>query len=341
MTSETVFVTGATGYIAGHIILQLLNKGYKVVGQVRSVSKGEILAKEVNNANFSYEVVEVLEKEGAFDEVLLKHPEVTLFMHTASPVQFSQVDHEKNTLIPAINGTKNVLASIHKVAPQIKRVIVTSSVVAAATFAELADPNFIGGEDSWSSITYEQAKTNDASTAYAGSKKFAEQAAWEFVKQQKPTFKLTTVLPSYVFGPQAFEFGVKDLNHSSEFLVGALKLTKDSKIPAAESICVDVRDVANAHVKALESNEAAGKRIVVSNSRFVYGQFVDIIRRNFPNYTKQLPFVETLPSDYFANYNRFGDSESRRILDIEYIDFEKTIIDHITQVLAFQFIQVY
>ncbi|KAK6462767.1 protein induced by osmotic stress [Scheffersomyces coipomensis] len=335
MSGQSVFVSGATGFIAGQIIVHLLNGGYKVVGQVRSAAKGEVLSKEINSKDFTYEVVEVLEKEGAFDQALINHPEVTIFLHTASPVSFAQDEHEKNTLIPAINGTKNVLQSIKNVAPQIKKVVITSSVVAAASFAQLADPNYVGGEDSWSPITYEQAKSSDAPTAYAGSKKFAEQAAWDFIKQENPSFTLTTVLPSYVFGPQAFESGVKDLNHSAEFLVGALKLTKDSKVPTAESICVDVRDVAKAHIIAIENEDAVGKRIVISNNRFAYTNFIDIIRRNFKEYSDKLPEV-SLPSDYFAHYNRFQDTESRKILGFEYIDLEKSVVDHIAQVLAYK-----
>ncbi|KAK6462768.1 dihydroflavonol-4-reductase [Scheffersomyces coipomensis] len=336
MSSQTVFITGATGYIAQHIIIQLLNKGYHVIGQVRSSSKGDALAKDVNNKNFSYEVVEVFEKEGSFDAVLAKHPEVSIFLHTASPATFSVEDNERDILIPAVDGTKNVLKSIKKVAPQIKRVVVTSSIVAAATFAELEDPTYVGGEDSWLSTTYEEAKTADSAVAYTVSKKYAELAAWDFVKQETPKFKLTTVLPGYVFGPQAFESGLKNLNLTAAFVANALQLKREDTIPAVISLSADVRDIAKAHILAFEKEDAVDKRIAVYSTRFQYSEFVDIIRRNFKEYDAKLPVTETLPADHFDNFVKFDDSKSRKILDFEYIKLEKTIVDLIAQVLAYQ-----
>ncbi|KAK6462769.1 protein induced by osmotic stress [Scheffersomyces coipomensis] len=335
MSSQTVFISGATGYIAQHIIVQLLSSGYNVIGQVRSSAKGDTLSKDFNNKNFSYEIVKVLEEEGAFDEVLAKHPEVSIFLHTASPVSFHVEDNERDMLIPAVNGTKNVLASIKRVAPQMKRVVVTSSVVAASTFAELEDPTYVGGENTWLPITYEEAKTSDSQIAYAVSKKYAELAAWDFVKQEQPNFELSTVLPGYVFGPQAFESGVANLNLTAAYLASALQLKKDDKIPAAGGLSVDVRDIALAHILAFENKEAAGKRLVGYGNRFNFQQVVDIIRRNFKDLVNTLPVAEFAP-DFFDSYVPYGDVESRKALGIDYIKFEKTVVDQIAQILDYQ-----
>ncbi|KAK6197926.1 protein induced by osmotic stress [Scheffersomyces amazonensis] len=333
MTASTVFISGATGFIAQHIILQLLKKGYNVVGQVRSSSKGDALAKDVKSSRFSYEVVEVLEKEGAFDNALASHPEVSVFIHTASPVTFSPEDNERDVLIPAINGTKNVLASIKKVAPQIKRVILTSSAVASGSFAELQDPKFIGGEDSWNPITYEQAVSGDAVAAYEGSKKFAEQAAWDFVKKEHPKFSLTAILPVYVFGPQAFVSGLKSLNETTQLIANVLQLKKDDPIPPVENSYVDVRDAAAAHIGAFEKDSAAGKRLLVTSGRFHYQNVVDIVRENFPQYADQLPIGTPAGKNQFAGYTKLEDSNATQILGIDYIGFKKVISDEIKQIL--------
>lgn len=85
--TQTVFVTGATGFIAQHIIDQLLKEGYKVIGSVRTSQKGDNLVKLYNNPNFSYEVVKDLtNSEEDFDNALKAHPEIEVVLHTASPV---------------------------------------------------------------------------------------------------------------------------------------------------------------------------------------------------------------------------------------------------------------
>ncbi|KAK6460303.1 osmotic stress induced protein [Scheffersomyces coipomensis] len=335
MSAQTVFVTGATGYIAQHIILQLLKKGYHVIGQVRSVAKGEALEKDFSDKNFSFEIVEVLEKDGAFDVVLTKHPEVTVFLHTASPFTLEVEDNEKDMIIPAVNGTKNVLVSIKRFAPQIKRVVVTSSLLSAISFAELIDPKFRGSEDDWHSVTLEEGKNGDLSAAYPASKKFAELAAWDFVKDEKPNFQLSTILPGSVFGPQAFESGVSNLHLSAAMVAKVLKLKRDDAIPDIVSIAIDVRDIALAHILAFEKEEAAGQRIVGAAHRFIYSEIVDIIRRNFTEFDCQLPPTEKLPNNFYDKWVKFDDVKSRKTLGIEYIPLEKTVIDSITQILDY------
>ncbi|KAK6197922.1 protein induced by osmotic stress [Scheffersomyces amazonensis] len=334
MSAQTVFVSGANGYIAQHTVVQLLKKGYNVVGQVRSAAKGDALAKDLKNSHFSYEVVEVLEQEGAFDEALTKHPEVTVFLHTASPATFSAEDNERDVIIPAVNGTKNVLKSIKKVAPQIKKVVVTSSAVAAGSLAQLEDPKFVGGEDTWNPITYEEAVKGDPVAAYQGSKKFAELAAWDFVKAEKPNFKLTTVLPVYVFGPQAFRSGLKSLNLTAQVIIDVFKLKKNDSIPALESLFADVRDVAYSHIAAFENESAEGKRLLVVSGRFNYQNVVDIVRKNFVYIPGQLPVGTPASKDIFDHYKKLNDSNAREVVGIEYIPFEKTIIDQIKQYLV-------
>ena len=97
------FVTGATGYIAQHIIKQLLSKGYSVIGSVRSQSKGEQLKELITahhqdttgDAKFDYVIVESLIEPGAFDSILQNHKEVGVFIHSASPIPFATDNVEK------------------------------------------------------------------------------------------------------------------------------------------------------------------------------------------------------------------------------------------------------
>ncbi|ABN66969.1 protein induced by osmotic stress [Scheffersomyces stipitis CBS 6054] len=332
--TTSVFVSGATGYLAQQIIALVLSKGYKVVGSVRSEEKGANL-KKLYGDDFSYEVVKVLEQKGAFDEALKKHPEVTIFLHTASPVTFEVEDTEKEILIPAINGTKYVLQSIKDVAPQITRVVYTSSVVAMSVPEELGSPDVVLSEASWSSLSYEQSKTHGV-LAYFGSKQFAERAAWEFVEQEKPNFALSTVNPVYIFGPQAKDEEVKGtLNLSAEMVNSVLKLNKDDDVPATTGTFIDVRDVAKAHLAAFEKDEAKGERLLLSNTRFNGQTLLDVVRKNFPQLADKLP-VGKPHSDDFSAFKEWNDKKTKKILGFEYFDFETSVVDSIKQVLKVQ-----
>ncbi|KAK6464932.1 protein induced by osmotic stress [Scheffersomyces coipomensis] len=328
----TVFISGATGFIAQHIITQLLTKGYSVVGSVRSTEKGESLVKIFNNPKFTFEVVKVLEKEGAFDEALKKHSEVTVFLHSASPVTFNAEDNERDILIPAIEGTKYVLKSIKEHAPQITRVVYTSSVVATGTPQEISDPNFNGGETTWGSLTYDQSKENGFA-AYFGSKTFAEKAAWNFVETEKPNFTLSTVNPVYVFGPQNYHNGEKELNASAQMVGNILKLKPDDALPQLTGTFIDVRDVAKAHILAFETEKAQGKRFVLSNSRFDAEELVEVITKNIPELKQKLPAAKST-GDRATGRSLLDDSNARSILAIDYISLEQSVTESIKQILG-------
>ncbi|KAK6453596.1 protein induced by osmotic stress [Scheffersomyces xylosifermentans] len=327
----SVFVSGATGYIAQQTISLLLSKGYNVVGSVRSVAKGENL-KELYGSKFQYEVVPVLEKQGAFDEALQKHPEVTVFLHTASPVTFTVEDNERDIMIPAINGTKFALESIAKVSPQISRVVYTSSLAAMATFDEVRDPNYDGGEDSYSPISYEQGKL-DTVSAYVASKTLAEQAGWDFVKTHKPKFTLSVVHPAYVFGPQAKdEEASGTLNYTSEIVSSVFRLSKDDMVPHEAGHFADVRDVAKAHVLAFEKDEAKNKRILVNTENFSSQLILNIIRKHFPELKERLPVgnPEMLGLSHLAHLK---ERKSRELLGFEHISLEESVVDSIKQLI--------
>lgn len=157
---ETVLISGATGFIATHTVQQLLESGYIVVGSVRSTEKGETLKKQLNNPNFSYEIVKEIESESAFDDFVRNHPEATVFLHTASPFHFNVTDIAKDLLEPAVNGTRSALVAIKKYGPQIKRVVVTSSYAAIGDLSKPQSSDTIDTEETWSPLTWETSLEN-------------------------------------------------------------------------------------------------------------------------------------------------------------------------------------
>lgn len=333
--TTSVFVSGATGFIAQHICKLLLEQGYKVVGTVRSAEKGAHLTKLLDSASFTYEIVKDVEPVGAFDEAIKKHPEVTVFLHTASPFHFLTDNPEKDLLQPAVNGTKNALQAIKEHGPQIERVVVTSSYAAISTAGNETKPDFVCTEKTWNEITWDEAK-KDPFAGYRGSKTFAEKAVWEFVKEEKPKFTVNVVNPSYVFGPQAFDSELKtNLNTSSEILNNLLKLKPDSPVPDHKGGFVDVRDVAAAHLVAFEKN-IANERLLMNAGRFASQSLLDIINSKFELLRGKIPKGEPGSGDNVDKQLCVVDNKhTLALLGFELRDLETTVYDSVEQIVKY------
>lgn len=336
--STTVLISGATGFIATHTVQQLLAKGYTVVGSVRSTEKGDKLKAQLNHPNFSYEIVKEIESENAFDKFVQNHPEATVFLHTASPFHFNVTDIAKDLLEPAVNGTKSALLAIKKYGPQIKRVVVTSSYAAIGDFVKPQSSANIDTEATWSPLTWETSLTNPI-IGYCGSKTLAERAAWDFVKTEQPNFVLSTVNPVYVFGPQPFDEQAKGtLNTSAEIISSILKLTKsDEDWHHSNGDAVDVRDVAAAHIVAFEKEEAKNQRLLLSTGSFTDQTILDILHKDFPEQTKDLP-VGTPGSDVelFKSKNTIDNTKTRELLGFKLRTIEETVHDSVAQLYKMQ-----
>ncbi|KAF2425366.1 hypothetical protein EJ08DRAFT_403470 [Tothia fuscella] len=124
-------------------------------------------------------------------------------------------------------------------------------------------------ESLWNSVTYEQGQTDRAVT-YRASKTLAGRTAWEFVEKENPGFTLSTICPPYIFGPVAPWLNSRDsVNTSNQFFVSLLQGGWKNKLPPTGVwFYTDVRDVALAHVRAMEVPEADGKRFFVTAGHF-------------------------------------------------------------------------
>lgn len=333
--STTVLVSGASGFVALHTVKQLLQKGYTVVGSVRSTEKGENLKKLLNSDRFSYEIVKDIVPADAFDDFVKNHPEATVFLHTASPFNFTSTDVENDLLKPAVNGTKSALTAIKKYGPQIKRVVVTSSYVAMADFAAVQSPSVVINEQSWSPLDWETSLLNGV-LGYCGSKKLAEKAAWEFVETEKPNFVLSTVNPVYVFGPQAFDELVKDnLNTSSEIINNILKLkSSDAEYPQTSGYVVDVRDVAEAHIVAFEKDETKEKRLFLTTGPFTEQTILDVLHKDLPDLSKNYPVGKPgSDKERLVGQYTLDNQWTRDVLGFKLKTVEETIRDSAAQIL--------
>lgn len=328
-----VLLTGGSGFIAAHIVDILLQHGFDTVVTVRSDEKGQKILENHPNLpkeKLSYVIVKDVAEEGAFDEAVKSSPPFDYVLHTASPFHFNVQDPVKDFLDPAIKGTTGILKAIKAYAPTVKRVVVTSSF-AAIINSKQHPPVY--NEEQWNPVTWEEAM--DPSQVYRASKTFAEKAAWDFVEKEKPNFDIATINPPLVFGPIVHYLNsLEAINTSNkrfkDFVQGNLK----DELPATGTfLWVDVRDVALAHVRAIEVAEAGGKRFFVTNGFFSNKDLADIIRESHPQLESKLP-PKDASSDSPAQLYDYDNSRSREVLGISYHPLKKTVADTVDSLLA-------
>jgi len=328
-----VLLSGGSGFIAAHCVDYLLQHGHSVVFTVRSDEKGEKILKNHPSAGkdkLSYVIVGDIAKEDAFDEAVKSDPPFEGVLHTASPFHFNVTDPKKDLLDPAIIGTTGILKAIKKSAPTVKRVVITSSF-AAILNAGKHEKTY--SEKNWNPITEKEAVENPAN-AYRASKTFAERAAWEFVEKEKPNFDIATMNPPLVLGPVVHYLNSLDaINTSNERVRNMIQgKTKESGLPpTGVFIWVDVRDIALAHVKALEVPEAGNKRFFVTAGYYSNADIANIIKKNFPDLADKLP--AEIKSDKPEDVYGYDNTRSKEVLGLKYRSLEDSITDTVKSLL--------
>ncbi|KAL6950830.1 hypothetical protein ACO0QE_000112 [Hanseniaspora vineae] len=280
MTKPTVFVSGATGYIAQHIVKQLLDsQKYNVIGSYRNSEKADQLrANFKNNSRLSLVKVEDLGHIDAFAKVFQEYgPRLDYIMHTASPLDFTAKDLENDTIVPAINGTKGIIQATVNYAPNVKKFIMTSSVAARSC------TKIVYTEKSWNDRKLEDSLTNPHA-AYSYSKTAAEKLAWELHKELHPKFSLTTINPVQVLGPQCFDANAAGKLNSSSGIINDLLHSKpnDEKLNKRNGSYIDVRDVARAHLECIANDKLDGHRLILSEAKYTMQTLADIAEQKFP-----------------------------------------------------------
>lgn len=270
-----VLVTGISGFIAGHIMIELLSRGYVVRGTVRSMAKADGL-REIcrehghSTADLEFAVAD-LESDEGWKEAMADCDAV---IHTASPFPMEEPDDKMGLVPSARGGTLRVLNFARQAG--IEKVVLTSSTV-AVTNNQTKPEGYVFSADDWTNTE------GDLIRAYAVSKTLAEKAAWEDVEQNGGP-RLAVINPSFVVGPL-----ISDVLGTSATLI---KQMFEGKYPAVPELCfgvVDVRDVAKAHVQALETEAAFGRRIIVAGGTRVMIEMVDCLRSSFPEHKRKLP----------------------------------------------------
>eukprot|EP00357_Protocruzia_adherens_P028433 CAMPEP_0115000452 /NCGR_PEP_ID=MMETSP0216-20121206/16769_1 /TAXON_ID=223996 /ORGANISM="Protocruzia adherens, Strain Boccale" /LENGTH=369 /DNA_ID=CAMNT_0002365559 /DNA_START=48 /DNA_END=1157 /DNA_ORIENTATION=- len=283
MEPKTVLVTGATGYAAGHIVLQLLRKGYNVRGTVRSLS---------NTKKYEY-ITELKEKYPHYgSKVELVEADLMdstcwdnavsgcqFVMHVASPFFTRLPKHEDEMIKPAVDGTLSVLKACAQ--NHVEKVVMTSSGVSIKVGQV---ESRVYNEEDWGIV-------DKNSNAYMKSKYLAEKAAWEYVEAlpEDQKFAFTTILPTFIGGAPLTSAEFASGEVYGRAMSGGLSWAPDLYFDF-----VDVRDVATAHLAALENPKADGNRYLCTSDNYHVSEFISILAAEFNQYgynlkTRQIP----------------------------------------------------
>lgn len=274
---QKTLVTGASGFIAQQLILDLLEQGHAVRGTVRSLAKGDALKAALGKHSAraaEIELVEAdLESDAGWAEAVAG---VDVIHHLASPFPMAAPKNADDLIRPAREGTLRVLRAAKQ--GGVNRVILTSSCAAIA----------YGWGDALPPVLTEEDWTNTANkadcTPYTESKTLAERAAWDYVAGEGQGIGLTVINPVGVFGPIR-SAQVK----TSVGVVAQLLQGKFPALPNAGIQVVDVRDVSATHIAAMNDPATIGERYIVSDAFYWFKDFAEVLRKGFPDRASKLP----------------------------------------------------
>ncbi|GAA4140376.1 aldehyde reductase [Sphingobacterium kyonggiense] len=272
MNNKEVLLTGVSGFLGSHTAIELLNRGYKVTGTLRDLKRADslrsIISKHTDNIdNLSFFQAELLDKE-VWKEASMNKDYV---IHAASPFPRELPKDENDLIIPAKEGTLNVLNAAK--ANNVKRVILVSSISTVVYGKTKAEMDQVFTEENWTDITN---KTD--TKPYIRSKTIAEKAAWDFMEREGAGMEMVSILPGAMLGPVLEE----DFGTSANIVIKIL----DGKMPAMPKIAfeiVDVRSVAQLLVDVIEKKHAAGNRFMASSGHMTMKQLANVLKLNYPD----------------------------------------------------------
>jgi nucleoside-diphosphate-sugar epimerase len=277
-SDSLVLVTGASGFIGMHCILELLRAGYRVRGTLRTPSRGDkirrTMAKHLGREVPELEFVKAdLMKDEGWAEATRG---CTYVLHIASPLPRQPPKHEDELIVPARDGALRVIRAAAD--SGVRRVVMTSSV-AAVIYGHARDGSEVYDEQNWSVLT-------DDVGAYEKSKTIAEKAAWDLVESMPgdERIELVTVNPGLVLGP------ILDDDYGTSGEVVRKLMTRE--MPGCPDIgwaMVDVRDVAMAHLAAMTHPDAVGQRFVCAIEHASMLDVARILERHFEDRGYKIP----------------------------------------------------
>jgi dihydroflavonol-4-reductase len=293
---ETVLVTGGNGFVAGWCIVDLLERGYAVRTTVRDLSKEPIVRAAVAPAADTTHLLTFfaadLTKDDGWDAAMVGCDYV---IHVASPLSIAATGDPNAMIIPARDGTLRVLRAATNAG--VKRVVITSAATTATP--PVSGPDSLSDETVW----FDPAERNV--DPYRQSKRLAERAAWEFMRDYRGPTTLTTILPGAVLGPLL----TPDSPESVQHVIGRLLSGRVPGNPRLGFEIVDVRDLADVHIRAMTSKHAAGERFIAVGEFMWMTEISQTLRAQLGESASKVP-TRTMP-DFLLRLMSFVDPALR------------------------------
>src|SRR5271167_2918033 len=299
--SQKVLVTGGSGFIGSHCILQLLGKGYQVRTTVRSLKREDevrALLKEggaVPGDRLCFIAADLQYDAGWSDAVA----GCDYVLHVASPFPAGIPKHEDELIVPARDGALRVLRASRDAG--VKRVVLTSSF-AAIGYGQKQTAPF--NETNWTDLN------GEGVAAYVKSKTIAERAAWDFMAKEGGRLELAVINPAAVFGP------VLGADYSTSVLL--VQRLMDGAVPGCPRVyfgVVDVRDVADLHLRAMTHPAAKGERfLALAGESMSILQIAQVLKRRLGAAARKVP-AHQLP-DWLVRIAALRDPTVKQLLSL-------------------------
>src|SRR5210317_296290 len=322
-----VCVTGAAGFIASHVIIDLLEDGHVVHATVRDLGEGakrshlDALEEQYSGKLKLFEA-DLLEP-GSLDAAL---EGCDALIHTATAVILAAPDPQKQIIDVAVKGTQNVLDSVAR-APGVKRIVMTSSIAAVINY-EQQDRTYT--EDDWC--------TSDDMwlDPYGMGKTQSERLLWQFVDEHADRVQAVAINPSVVIGPPLAKHHIRS---SLSFIRDLVGWSYPACAPMRLHL-VDVGDVSKGHVRALTSDKAVGQRIIFSERQKSILEISKVLSRQYKTPMRELPRLILYIAAYLdkrfslplarasANLHyEFGSNRPMELLGINLRNTEESILE--------------
>ncbi len=312
-TSDTVLVTGGTGYLATRLITDLLLAGTPVRTTVRSLDRSDTVREAVRRGGAddtgpSFAPASLSSDDGWEDAAT----DVSGVYHLASPMIQSQDPNE--VIVPARDGALRALRAA--VRAGVPRVVLTSSFAAIGYSPK---PVRDYDESDWTS------PDTPGLPVYPLSKAVAERAAWDFIETEGGDTELVVINPTWVAGPTLTSDARSSLQIFQAMLGGHMPLAPRQRFGVA-----DVRDVADAHRAAMHTPDAAGKRYLVlaDGPTTSWLGVADILHSRFGSLADKAP-TEEVPGEDLAPLI-IHNERAKQELGLSYRPAEETIVDTVT-----------
>jgi nucleoside-diphosphate-sugar epimerase len=281
-SDKIVLVTGGSGFVGLQCILQLLQQGYTVRTTLRDINKKDKVLDALKNGGVkNLDQLSFVEADLTNDKNWnVAMSGCTYVLHVASPIGLELPKHEDDMIRPAVDGTLRVLKTASDAG--VKRVVMTSNFGAVGYSHK--DKTTLITEESWTD------PNEKGLSAYNKSKVLAERAAWDFMKQDGGSLELSVVNPMGIFGPALNADLSSGFGLLQQILNGTMKA-----IPNITLGIVDVRDVADLHLRAMINPAAKGQRyLALAGGVISLPQIVKLLKEHMPEVAKNAS-TKTMP----------------------------------------------